>query len=331
MNVTAAYNFISSLVSGSFAREGSSDPSSTTNLALTILGTGLVLTVGTICLLGRVCRGGPSSSSSLSGPPVPPPRLVIGQSTCNTGIGRLPKDVLTLVLSQLPAKDLARAACVSKQFYHAAQDAVPQVFRINEAIWRQYVDLEKLGLSFEGTPAVDDREKGRAIKGMSHHVEERAGVTVLSLPKGLTLNMLLQIAKANNVPIADVWDEILDQLGDKAVETPCTVVLTNSVLKGSRKMSFTDQQAHLAKLLGTGYEVPELLPVLALMIFTYIDSGGRIRLFPRAPGCLTYTRCQEQLLGLRLAAVGFGPIGLLLYSTCSFDIYFFGVGGQRKF
>ena len=188
----------------------------------------------------------------------------------------------------------------------------------------------RYGLDPTGAPPLpSNRTLIPIVHAMSRHVEGGLGVTFLTMPKGLTLNKLMQFAQDHNVPIFHVWPRILEVFGDQAVTATHTVVITNSVFQNSRSLSVAQQETLVR---GIECEMPDVLSVATLAIATYASSPEGVpptRLYPDGHPNWTFTRCQEEI-HWRLVVGGFAPSGLCVCSN-NCDHGSIGVGGQRKF
>ena len=228
----------------------------------------------------------------------------------------LPDDLVSHALSFLSPEDLARASGVCREWNKLSAD-LWQAFDlkkickvIDQAVWERHVDLATLGLDASGAPAIDKRVAIPFIKRLSRQVEGNAGVTLLTMPKGLTLNKLIALAAAPKQGPATqfkyIWSKIEEVLGNIAVDKTYSVAVTNSVLKDSRKKSLDAQRALVQ---GNGGELPGVLLAATLAILTYMSSPTR--LYSYEPWI--YTRCAEQIDGRNLNIGGFTATGLRIY------------------
>jgi hypothetical protein len=229
----------------------------------------------------------------------------------------LPDDLLTQVLSFLSPEDLARASGVCREWSNLSAE-VWKDFDLNkickvidQAVWERHVDLATLGLDASGAPAIDKRVAIPFIKRLSRQVEGDAGVTLLTMPKGLTLNKLIALAAAPKQGPArqfrHIWPRIVHEFGNIAVDKTYTVAITNSVLKGSRNKNIAVQRA-LAQ--GNGGELPGVLLASTVAFLTYVSSPeGQppTRLYGNEPW--VHTRCSEQIGEYNLVVGGFAPAG----------------------
>jgi hypothetical protein len=144
----------------------------------------------------------------------------------------------------------------------------------------------------------------------------------------LTLKTLDELLKSSNngtgVGYRHIWGQVLQEHGDTPVGVSHWVLMTGDVVPESRNKPYPDQKSLVEN--HQGYEVPSLLDATASILLEYIRSGRR--LFSNSP--LTYTRCQETILGFPSAVGGFAPSGLRV-SLSDYDCESDGVAGLRKF
>ena len=265
-------------------------------------------------------------------------------------IESLPEELFLRIFGFLSPEALGGASRVCREWRRLASDQTlwdtfnlktfyPGFNVIDEKIWEKHVDLKTLGIDATGAPSLDTRTLIPVIHDLSRQVESGAGVTLLTIPKGLTFNKLLKLAKTpkegNTVRISKDWPDISQRLGGIPVDKTYIVAITNSVLANSRNLSVKDQQQLVSNL---GYEMPRVLPAAALAILTYMSSPQEqppIRLYNDEPW--TYTRCLEKIGNYNLTVGGFSfalyPSGLDI--SCNYYDYFadvnIGVAALRKF
>jgi len=121
------------------------------------------------------------------------------------------------------------------------------------------------------------------------------------------------------------------RFGNTSPDQSYWVLMTKDVIPGSRSLSFNDQQELVHRV--PGYEVPDVLSVIAVIFAHCMKSGER--LYPddtgRRDGLLTLTRCQEDSgKGYRVVVGGLGGSGLDVYDDYHDDAHN-GVGALRKF
>ena len=194
----------------------------------------------------------------------------------------LPDDLVSHALSFLSPEDLARASGVCREWNKLSAELwkdfdLKKICKvIDQAVWEKHVDLATLGLDASGAPAIDKRIAIPFIKRLSSQVEGNAGVTLLTMPKGLTLNKLIALAAAPKQGPATqfryIWPRIVEELGNVAVDKTYTVAITNSVLKDSRNKSIDVQRA-LAQ--GNGGESARSSTSSDPCLFNICELSGR--------------------------------------------------------
>ena len=155
--------------------------------------------------------------------------------------------------------------------------------------------------------------------------------------KPLTLNSLGKIAKfffpASDSGYRTINGDVVAELGDRSIDRACWMLMTKSVLSGSRNKSFSAQQtmiADLDKKIRDPYEVPKTLEAAVCIFSQYISSSeaSKTRLFGDSP--LTYTSCQEEIRSCHVVVGGFAPAGLNV-NFYDYDHGNPGVAALRKF
>ena len=147
------------------------------------------------------------------------------------------------------------------------------------------------------------------------------------IPKELTLNKVLQIAKDNSVPFGHIWDEILTEFGDIAVEKTRVLFFTNSIFADTRN-HIPDQHKKdvktIGKECGIAIQRHEIRDFMAFLVLTYLNSpeDARTMLYSSE----TFTRLSEKM-GTRSLYGGFAPSGLDAGDNC-FAHAHIGVGAS---
>ncbi len=258
----------------------------------------------------------------------------------------LPEELLLSMFAHLSYKELAKTSLICKKWNRIGDDAhlwnsfqVEKLFPIkifDEKAWKAYAPLEKLGLSVDDIEPMNSRS---AISEVARFVfrmrkegvsAEEEGMTLLTIPKNLTLKKLLKVAEAplkgKSIHFRKMWFRILQVLGEMKVGRTYRLIITNSVLNTSRGMSFKNQQALVQSI---GCEIPKFLEAMALAAVNYISSPLEfpLRLFKDAPR--TYTRCIERVDGDRVAFGSFNVRGFCGMSSF-FDSVIFGVAALKR-
>ncbi len=272
--------------------------------------------------------------------PSAPWEFVYQQAAKHKSIHWLSRELILHIFSFLSPKDLGRTACVYREWEILANDKslwnlkklFPSLQVIDETVWETHVDLAALGLSIEDAPPIQKRDISILKTLIFLGVEDNAGITVLTMPKGLTLNKLVKLARSpkqgNRTNFNYISPRVLEELGDVFVEKTYRVAITNSVLQRSRNL-FVRAQEKLVNSLYCELQMPEVLPVATLAILTYVSSQAL------PPTCLygagTYSRCSDQVDNCNIVVGGFALEGLnVTPSSNSFNFNSYGVGAMRK-
>jgi V8-like Glu-specific endopeptidase len=149
--------------------------------------------------------------------------------------------------------------------------------------------------------------------------------------KPLTLNSLGERVKRPKKGHATqyrfIWDEIVKALGQQPTSRSHWVLMTREVIPGSRGKSYANQQALVAQLAkGMDYTVLSALEAAICVFVHYVRKQERLL----SDDPWTYTRCQEEVQGLRLAVGGFSLAGLDVRNI-SFGRSKLGLAPLRKF
>lgn len=219
------------------------------------------------------------------------------------------EDIVFHVHELLSHKDTARSSQVCHLWKKIANDPriwinsnLERVFSkklsiIDGHIWHAHINCPKFGLSVELSPTEKVTLKICAITiikkfNVNLKVEKDQGFTLLTIPKGLTLNKLKKIAEApikgNSFYIADM-SGVLKEFGEVITERVYQIVITNNVLVESKSKNTKIILDYYKKF---EIEIPSLLEVAALCSLTYITSFPPIRLFPRGE---FYTICSDKV------------------------------------
>ncbi len=143
----------------------------------------------------------------------------------------------------------------------------------------------------------------------------------------LDINFLGELVKQPLKGLASqysyIWSQIVKDHGATPVKKGHWVLLTKTVIEGSRNKTYDEQKKIVERY--PGYEVPTLLPTAIALFMHHAKTGER--LYNDNPW--TYTRCQEQSGGWRLLLGGFAAGGLRVSRNHDCDDV--GVGGLWKF
>lgn len=194
----------------------------------------------------------------------------------------------------------------------------PYLTILDKRAWAK-IPLDNLGMSFEETFELDKQELVRDVRKIRPLVEDDAGITLLTLPKGLSFNKLVTAPGFFDGQYGCLFtyaEEFMDAWGSEENDKTHRILLTNNVLKGSQNKSFEVQQALLAAL-GIKATAPRVLEISCLLIFTLVNTNKHL---------LTNgtTRCGELLEDVQVS-VGHNSEDTGFEITNKEDTDFYGV------
>ena len=238
----------------------------------------------------------------------------------------LPDELALRIFGFLSPEELGRASCSCREWRRLASDQslwdafnlkelYPGFNVIDEKVWEKHIELNALDIDATGAPSLDNRTLIPVVSRLSKQVEGGAGVTLLTIPKGLTFDKLLELPGAPARGL--VSKEFSEKFGDIPVDKTYVVAITNAILANSRNI-YSEQEKLVNSL---GCEMPRVLPVVALAVLTYVSSEKRIRLLPPSgPNCegsSIYTRCLDKLkqFDFNLVVGCFTQDGLIIDKT----------------
>ena len=228
--------------------------------------------------------------------------------TIQIPLANRPQEIILKVFGYLTAIELAKCDEVSRRWRRLASDATlwnafdlrgtisPSLKVFDKSDWVIRVDLSSFGLDVIDAPPLDKRQAIPFLKRClsSLPIEGNAGITVLTIPKGLTFNTLVKLAGSpkvgNTAKFRYIWGRISSEIGDIPVDKTYRIVITNNVFKKSRNLSVSDQKALMSKI---GCEMPRVLEATVLLVVTFMSSGEH--LYSDNPW--TYTRCLRKRSG----------------------------------
>ncbi|MBS0620510.1 MAG: F-box protein, partial [Verrucomicrobia bacterium] len=234
---------------------------------------------------------------------------------------RLPPELIQRIFNSLSSAGLCRAALGCKLWYaHVREVRCLQFPVIKEDGWRKFVDLEKYGLKFDELEFPSREDLMVPALDLARHVEEDQGVSIIAIPKGLSLSKLLAIAEEWGVPRRYIWAEIEPAIGTLETKRPYIALISNSVLQGSRDKTNRLSDAFVQE---KGYEVPSTIELLSLMVFNCIKHSKRLFSDDR-----THALTSDSVHTRRLAIGGFTPSGFII---THFAFIHIGVAAVRRF
>lgn len=273
----------------------------------------------------------------------PASSVVCGNFSTNSSndfLSQLPEEIILNVFGYLTAIELAKCDQVSRRWTRLASHTTlwnafdlrtlsPLLNVFDESDWITHVDLSSFGLDVTDALSLDKRQAIPVLKRClsSWPIEGDAGVTLLTIPKGLTFNKLIKLAgvpkRGNITHFRYIWDRISNEIGDIPVDKTYRIVITNNVFKEGRNLSVSDQIALVSKI---GCEMPKVLEATVLLVITFMSSGKR--LYSDKPW--TYTGCSKQLAGDPAIVGGFSPAGVSVDCSILFACDCDAVGGVLR-
>lgn len=266
----------------------------------------------------------------------------------------IPNELALHILSFLSPEALGQACRVCRKWNALGSDQslwnafdlkklFPSLKVIDETVWKNYIDetldwFDNLNLtswlSFDDIPPQDKRADIPILKELfaSAEVEGDLGMTILTLPKGLSFQKLqfsATIRKNGGIPFSIKTSLIASNFGamrahDVTVDKTYRVVITNNVLKMSKGLSVEAKQRLVNEI---GCEMPGVLPALSLAILTYFPSLFRTHLYNDSP--LTSTHCSDQINQCNMVVGHFEPDAYRIQG-CAYNGDNSGVIAMRK-
>lgn len=222
----------------------------------------------------------------------------------------VPGEILLNVFKYLPPEDLCKKTNRVCKFWRALsadsslwkafdlKKLFPSVKFLDETVWKAYVDLVELKFTFEDAQPIDNRIAYLALKRLlALRIDGNAGVTVLTLPKGLTFEALTSLANSKGINIEFVWPRIEQFCKTLCIEETQTIAITNSIFFKSNKLSNAKQNALLKKI---GCEKPGVLALSSLALLSRISQRPPVLLFKGS----TYSITCDGTAGYNLVAGG---------------------------
>ena len=162
-------------------------------------------------------------------------------------------------------------------------------------------------------------------------VKKAAACSLLLMPRGLTLNMLVELIKKpekdRKTLVYYIPPNVVEQLGNRAIDKTCWVLFYEGVIEGSEGKTYEEQKALIEKKTDSQCSLPKLIETLTCIAFKRVETGER--LFISTPW--TFTRCEEEVDGEPLVIGGFSPWGLSINEYDIYDCTRGGAAASRKF
>lgn len=191
-----------------------------------------------------------------------------------TDIQALPVELILKIFSYLPLSARYQAGRTCRSWQPLAWDDTsleelslqtlfPNLSVIDEAFWRKNFNVEALGLTFDPPKGLEKKELCPALKRMYLARVRASQVTLLTMPKGLTLENLkaLLAQKDQAFPFKDTSAKMLERLESVRTEQSYRVLLSHTHTKNSQWRSPKTQKRNLAS---KGLSLPGVLEITAL-------------------------------------------------------------------
>jgi predicted NAD-dependent protein-ADP-ribosyltransferase YbiA (DUF1768 family) len=257
------------------------------------------------------------------------------QTRCHSVTNDLCSDILERFLfsylSQCDLITLTAVACVNKHWNNSSTKFWDKRDLKQLCPELTVLDANAQGVTCEDEPEITKLRLLKWVKKLSSHVERKAGVTLLTMTKGTTLNQLIEIAKGEGMTVEVLWDRIIPELGDVPIEQTYGILITNSVFKYSRQIDYSTQKILVE---GQGCEMPTVQEYVALCVFT--NKVFKKCLYGKNPR--TYGRSSTHIgefpliVGFSFIAQNEGVASTRLFVRHSrYDHDDRGAGGQKKF
>lgn len=203
----------------------------------------------------------------------------------------LPPEIIYIILNESGLSELDKAS---------AGEVLPGWGRLIRPLSNSHLTVygkkvweENLGyLIKEKIPLLPSRVEVLTTLSLLEGKLERPGCMLALMPKGLTLNKLLELMqnprKGSKTEVAWFWSLVLKELGDKAIDKTCWVLFSESVIVGSRSKFYAEKKAFVIKETNSLCVMPELIVAIACVALKRVKTGQ---------GILenSYTSCEESI------------------------------------
>ena len=183
--------------------------------------------------------------------------------------------------------------------------------------WKKFFDIsiDKADLLPFDTPTCSGL---RALLSSLPPIESLAGVTLLTMPKGLTLSHLIEGSKIleleSTLKILHIWEGIRDNLLDEPILKTYRIAITNHVFSDSWGLSSVEQKDFMDDIQKSFIEqggqlahfrcrIPKVIEVAFLIFVMHVKSHYQFYYMGGQP--LHFARCSEQIGGFRTSVGNF--------------------------
>jgi hypothetical protein len=290
-----------------------------------------------------------SSTSIMSGNHSSTPSVERSETIASEDcLSQLPEETIQRIFGYLSRRELGLNSQVSRRWYRLSSDpyllnaaltiTFPSLSIIDASRWAKcFGDLSRYGVSVEDEPPIDNstsipilkqfsslpiEKKLRETNEEGERIKEDAGFTLLTIPKGLTFNKLVNMAEeGDKFKFKCIWAEISKEIGNIEVDKTYRILITNNILEGSGGLFLEEQKAFVKKTFKC--EMPNVLAALALIVTTFIDSGKRLY----SDNCIC---CTDRVMEEFSVAIDLGSHGPNVHFVYGDSSCFSGVAALRK-
>jgi hypothetical protein len=200
---------------------------------------------------------------------------------CSGCMIELPEDVIFEIVTQCIVgehpKNAGRLALTNKYFYEQilGSNCTGKAFRVYLDLKQlcpklTILDAKALGQAVDDEPSFSHLKVLMAYQDLIPHVQNGAGVTLLTMSKGLGIKQLLSAVENKRIGVFIDCPLISpEDLAGNAAEKTYRILISDNVITGTDDKCYSDQCVDLLKI---GCEVPTMKESLALYIFKKITD-----------------------------------------------------------
>lgn len=200
--------------------------------------------------------------------------------------------------------------------------------------WGRYVDLAHFKLKVDDEIPFDKRRVIAMLKSNSSlPIEGKVGCMVLTIPEGLTLEILIKLTHSPKIGYIGQYQyidpRVVNGFGNVSVRKAYQIAIANNVFEGSRELSDRAREDFVNEMRKKGWEEPGVLEQTALLVVAFMAFGKHLYYG-------TYTICSERLPLMIGQGVGRQvTVGAPRWGFFIADVYFnrkeaLGIGGVRR-
>lgn len=219
-------------------------------------------------------------------------------------------------------------ACTNKHFYKNIKKIGEKINLKEFCPQLKIVSAEearKCGFNAIPTSGISKLSLIKGYQDMAPQIEGEAGVTYYDfiLSEDLTLNQIVENAKAQGIAAVFLNSEILSEIGDVPIKLAFPCMLANNVFKDSRKENYDAQCDRVRR---HGCELPTAEQYIIPIVLKNKISGQC--LFGQEP--MTYGRSSTVIGGRPVIIGGTATADFLVDTDSGYDAECYGVGARRK-